>query len=77
MTASREALIRDVMSLYPDLDRILAQVVVDLHFRCAGERGDEYDPEEIAENLISNYKEEIDEALAQHTPQHEQENQHV
>jgi hypothetical protein len=68
MTVSRESLIRDVMSLFPQLDRILAQLVVDLHIHSARERGPDYDPIEVAENLISTYKEEHNETDPQHLP---------
>jgi hypothetical protein len=61
-------LIRDVMSLFPQVDRILAQLIVDLHIRSEREHGEDYDPIEVAENLISVYKQEHNETDPQHLP---------
>jgi hypothetical protein len=58
MAVSRESLIRDVMSLFPQLDRTLAQLVVDLHLRSTEQHGEDYDARQVAENLISAYKNE-------------------
>jgi hypothetical protein len=58
MAVSRESLIRDVMSLFPQLDRTLAQLVVDLHLRSTEQHGEDYDASQVAENLISAYRNE-------------------
>jgi hypothetical protein len=56
MTSSRtkDELINDVLSLFPRLDRFMAETVVNLHLKCVEEMGTEdYDAEEVAEKLIS------------------------
>lgn len=65
---NREALVKDAMSLHPQLDRILAQVIVDLHLQCAQGRGEDYDPLEVAEKLTSSYKKAANENNSQHHP---------
>jgi hypothetical protein len=63
MTSSRtkDELINDVLSLFPRLDRFMAETVVNLHLKCVNEFGSEdYNAEKVAENIISAYGNEAD-----------------